>query len=196
MPVESKRIRGKNQMVKVSYKSDIDREKYKALVHYICDVCGDPSKLGATKLNKILWLSDALAYAKLGQSITGERYVKRQFGPAPYNFLGIREELEQEGKIAVRYGDYFGRTQTQFFSLQRPEISDFKPEEIDLVSGVINAVCAKTAKEISDWSHADIWKVAEYGEDIPHYALFVWQLGEIDEDSIAWADQEIAKIAA
>ena len=36
----------------------MDQEKFDALVHYICARCEDPTSLGATKLNKIMWYSD------------------------------------------------------------------------------------------------------------------------------------------
>ncbi len=59
----------------------MNREKLKALVQYICFRCSDPSLLGKTKLNKVLYYSDFAAYVRLKASITGEQYVKHQFGP-------------------------------------------------------------------------------------------------------------------
>ena len=40
--------------------------KLKTLVHYICDRAPNPRRLGATKLNKILFFSDMEAYLTLG----------------------------------------------------------------------------------------------------------------------------------
>lgn len=42
------------------------RDRLKALVQYICYQCHDPSVLGAIKLNKILWYSDVIAFARSG----------------------------------------------------------------------------------------------------------------------------------
>jgi hypothetical protein len=56
-------------------------EKFKALVHYIVASCDDPQRLGATKLNKVLWFADAFSYRATKNSITDETYVKRQRGP-------------------------------------------------------------------------------------------------------------------
>ena len=75
-------------------------EKYKALVHYVCEKAGsDPSVLGVIKLNKVLWYSDAIYYMMTGSPITGETYVKGQHGPVPKNIIRAIDELVSEKKI-------------------------------------------------------------------------------------------------
>src|SRR5258707_6058665 len=94
---------------------DFDREKFKALVHYVCwSRKDDTSKLGSTKLNKILWLSDFVKYYRSGASITGARYVKRQFGPVPRAIMPVLAELESEGAVFTREVPFHGRTKTDF----------------------------------------------------------------------------------
>jgi hypothetical protein len=60
-----------------------DKDRFKMLVHYACASVDDPSKLGAVKLNKIVWFSDVFAFQELGDSITGATYIKEKFGPIP-----------------------------------------------------------------------------------------------------------------
>ena len=84
----------------------LDQRKLKALIHYICYQCHDPSVLGATNLNKILWYSDVIAFARAGASITGETYVKQQFGPVPRHILGILKI----SKLRKRW--WFGKSST------------------------------------------------------------------------------------
>jgi hypothetical protein len=62
-------------------KMKFNNKKFSNLVHYICYKCDDPSQLGATKLNKILWYCDMFSYRWNSESMTGENYIKRQFGP-------------------------------------------------------------------------------------------------------------------
>jgi hypothetical protein len=50
----------------------VDQAKFDTLVHYFCARCEDPSSLGATKLNKIMWYSDASAYLQLGKISTAK----------------------------------------------------------------------------------------------------------------------------
>src|SRR5437868_15200944 len=110
-----------------------DRSKFKSLVHYICWRCTDPTKLGATKLNKALWLSDFKAYLELGEPVTGAAYVKRQFGPAPKLIVPILNELQEEANLSIRDVDYYGHDKKEFFALTRPDLSDFTPDEISLI---------------------------------------------------------------
>ena len=78
-----------------------DRDKFKSLVHYVCWKAGDPSKLGAIKLNKILWLADFLAYYERDRAITDARYIRRQFGPVPSAIQPVIRELQEEGILRV-----------------------------------------------------------------------------------------------
>jgi uncharacterized phage-associated protein len=94
-------------------------EKFKALVHYVCDKAEDPSVLGSVKLNKVLWYSDSICYMVSGESITGETYVKRQHGPVPRHVVKAVNELVSEGKIARGRVDHFGFMKTEFIAIQK-----------------------------------------------------------------------------
>ncbi len=175
-----------------------DRDKFKTLVHYICWKVQNPLELGATKLNKVLWYSDLLAYLNLGESITGARYVKRQFGPAPVAVLPILDELKSEGALAIRETEYKGKPKREFFALRAPGIEGvFNADTVRLVDSVVEAVCRRnTAASISKFSHDDAWMMAEIGEDLPFYTAFSARQGELDEDDLAWADARIAEATA
>ena len=176
---------------------NFDIDKLKRLTHYVCVKCGDPSRLGAVKLNKILWLSDVFAYMNLGDSITGERYVKRQFGPVPKHVLAALEQLEAEGTIAIRKEVFHGFKKTEFQPFGETDISGFSAEQIALIDDIVEWVCSDhTARSISDLSHTDVWEIAQIGEEIPHHSMFVCQLGELDEDDMAWAIEEVQQQAA
>ena len=174
----------------------LDQNKLKTLVQYICFQCHDPSVLGATKLNKILWYSDVIAFARGGASITGESYTKQQFGPVPRHILGVIEDLEAEEALAVREVEYFGKLKKEYIALKKPDISMFTADEISLVDSVIDVVCHEhTATSISMASHDAIWKLAEIGEEIPVYAALASELGEVTEDDVKWAKQVLSKTA-
>jgi hypothetical protein len=174
-----------------------DSEKFKHLVQYVCWRCDDPAELGATKLNKVLWRADTQAYYLRGESITGARYVKRQFGPVPSAMVQTLRDLESEGALAIREEDYFGNAKKEFFALKRPDLSLFSAEEISLVDQSIEYVCRRhTARSISAETHDDIWNLAKIGEEIPYYTVFASRLGEVTEDDIAWARTQIEELAA
>ena len=167
------------------------------LMHYIIWKCHDPIRLGATKLNKVLFYADSLAYVELGKPITGVPYIKRPFGPVPdpKTFLNARDTLRQAGKIAITQDLYYGKPQTQFVALERPDMAGFTPEEMSLVDGVIEAICANyTASAISALSHDRVWEAAEIGEEIPLATVFAARVGELTEADMQWAQAEARRL--
>ena len=166
-----------------------NREKLKVLVHYVASRCENPSILGSIKLNKVLWVSDLWSYVKTGQPITGEIYVKQQFGPVAGSTVGILDELQSEQKIVVRRRELpNGRTKVDYISMLEPNIEIFTASEISLVDQAIDFVCRRhTSKQISDKSHDVIWELAEIGEEIPCYAMLASRLDGITKEDVTWA---------
>ena len=148
--------------------------RFKQLVHYVCSKCADdPTKLGAVKLNKALWLSDLNAYYHLGEPITSSRYVRRQFGPVPGRIMPVLRELETEGKLEVRTAEFYGKEKKEFIVLSRADANFLTEEQKQIVDRMIEIVTEKhTATSISNLSHDHIWHAAADGEEIPHYTVF------------------------
>jgi len=171
---------------------DFNTDKFHKLVHYICSKCDDQSTLGATKLNKILWFSDVLSYINWSSPITGETYLKRQFGPVPSRILATLENLQANSLITVREANYLGYAKKEYISNSEPDISVFSSDEISLIDDVIGSVTQKhTARSISDLTHNDVWEMAGIGETIPYESIFVSRLGEIDEIDVTWAGEQL-----
>jgi hypothetical protein len=172
-------------------------KKLELVMHYIIWKCQDPTRLGATKLNKILWYADVHSYLESGKSITGTSYIKRQYGPAPNqsDFSSARSKLETDKKIAVTKDLYYGYPQYQFVALEKPDISMFSPDEISIIDLTIEEICYKhTASSISERTHGMAWDVAEIGEEIPLSAVFASRFGEITEEDIQWARSEAKRL--
>jgi hypothetical protein len=175
-------------------KMRFNENKFNNLVHYICHQCEDTATLGATKLNKVLWFSDLYSYLMFGKPITGEKYVKRQHGPVPAHILRAIEKLEYDKKIVTRDSKYFGYNKRDYVSIKKPVLSEFNADEISLVGDMIDIICANhTACSISLTSHDKIWELAEIGEEIPYNTVFASHLGEINEEDIAWAQEQLEK---
>ena len=162
--------------------------KFKSMVHYVINECADyPAQLGAIRLNKVLWFADVTAYKLDGKSITGERYVKRQFGPAPARILPILAELEKSGDIVVMEPEFAYDTR-KFISL-KPSTGRLSNREKLITSAVLNGVLGRTANAISEMSHDQIWDAAKEGEEIPLHATLAATPGEITPEVIEWATQ-------
>jgi len=166
---------------------DFNKEKFKNLVLYICDKC-EPKELGSTKLNKVLLYTDMFSYVYLEKPVTGETYVKRQFGPVPKNILAILNELEMSRQLVIKESNYFGYDKKEYIALEKPDLTQFTGQEISLIDAMIEVICKEhTAKTISEASHDRIWELAEIGEEIPYEAFLASEIGEIDKEDIEWA---------
>ena len=167
--------------------------KLKEAVHFVCRNAPDPEQLGAVKLHKILWLLDGEIFRIWGQSSTGERYIRKPFGPWATHVKQKIRELEREGRLRVEKVEYHGFDKNQFYAKGESDESLFMPRELRVLKQAIDDVClGHTAESISDKTHDRIWEIAQLNEEIPHYALLVKNLPPITEEDIAWANQEIA----
>jgi hypothetical protein len=132
-------------------------------------------KFGATKLNKILYFSDFLAFARFGEPITGVEYQREKNGPVPKRLVPIRNEMIQSGELALQPLKLAsGRIQHRTVNLREPDLNVFTPEQIALIDSIIEALRDSTAEEVSEISHRMVgWKIAEPGESIPDESVFV-----------------------
>ena len=173
-----------------------DTSKLEALVHYIVHECRyRPDRLGAVRLNKALWYADVSAFKANGKPITGESYVKRQYGPVPRRIGEALDGLQRKGAITVREPSGLYDTR-KFESLREPDPGALTGDEQRRASDVVAAVCSVTASRISDLSHDAIWDAAYSGEEIPIYATLAANEGEITPEVIAWANEGIARYIA
>jgi hypothetical protein len=168
------------------------RDKFKALVHYVCARrCDSPNTLGAVKLNKILWLADLSAFYETGKPITTSRYIKQEFGPVPARIMPVLRELEAERVLSIRESPFFGKRKKEYV-VHRPASSDFlSAEELRIVDQTIDHVCDDhTAASVSEASHDHIWMAAEDGEEIPLYTVFA-KPGKITDAERLWAQIQL-----
>lgn len=180
----------------------LNRHKLKALVHYICHKA-PPEMLGKTKLNKILYYADTNAYVRLGDALTGETYLKHQYGPVSKHLDAILDELEEDGALASKpelgnlslHSGSGTFKKGDFFSVKKPSLKGFIAEEVALIDEVIDWICFNhTARSISQHSHDEVWQLLEMGEVIPYAASYVSKLGKVTEDDVAWAKGKIKEL--
>ncbi len=167
-------------------------KKFKALAHYIVHECRDnPGRLGAIRLNKALWKTDVAAFKACGQTVTGDTYVKRGFGPVPKHILATIRELREEGVIAVQEPEYQYDTR-RFVALTAPDEKSLTTYEMQHAQAALASVCGMTANAVIDETHDIVWDAAVEGEEIPIKATLAARAGEITKDVLKWADSSIA----
>lgn len=172
-----------------------NNKKLENAVHYIVSKCCNSKKLGAVKLNKILWYADARSYLKTGRPITGVSYIKKRFGPVPCDVDDAQKKLKSQGKIRVTESNPNGFRQKQFVSLKEPDVSSFNKKEIEELDETITIIRDRhTASSISKLSHDIVWKAAKTGEKIPFCAVYASRPIEITGDLLTIVDKRIAEL--
>jgi hypothetical protein len=176
----------------------MNKDKFKALVLYVCAKFIDrPSKLGKTKLNKVLFYADAHSQMKRREPITGETYLKNKFGPVSMHLDEILGELQREGALAVSQATAFAsasRPQTLFMALKEPDLKMFNGEEIAIVDLYIDRIVNKrTASQISHDSHTLAWELAGFGEELPLFTAYAHSLRKPGARDVEWALGVLAK---
>jgi hypothetical protein len=151
-----------------------DDAKLKELIIFIASRSQDDPRFGSTKLNKLLFFADFLAYVKLGEAITNHVYMRLPNGPAPKAMLPIIKQMISSQSLAVQERDHYGRMQKVPIALREANLKLFSSEEIAIVTEVLDAFRKNNAKGISSLSHQfDGWRLAEDREIIPYEAALV-----------------------
>jgi len=153
-----------------------DARKFEELLLYLARRSeGDPL-FGAVKLNKLLFYSDFLAYARLGRPITNQRYQRLKNGPAPRRLLPVRNQLISNHAAALQQvrapgGVYL---QDRLVALRDANLKVFTGEEIGLVNEIIEHCLPHSGTDLSEATHRFIgWMAVEDSEDIPYEMVFV-----------------------
>jgi hypothetical protein len=148
--------------------------KMRELILLIARESEGDAPFGATKLNKLLFYIDFLAYSRFGQAVTDHEYQKLPAGPAPRQMLPLLNEMESRGDCAIVEREYFTKTIRRTVALREPQLSLFSANEIDLVHTIIRQFWGKDAREMTDTSHKFIgWKLAGNKETIPYSVVLV-----------------------
>jgi hypothetical protein len=151
-----------------------DDEKLRELVLLISQESEGDAPYGATKLNKLLFYADFIAYVQFGKPITGQEYMRLENGPAPRRLIPITKSMEANKELVYSVRPFLGKTQKRPMALRAPELARFSASEISLVHTLIKQCWGKTAREMSDLSHRFAgWKLAADKEAIPYNVALV-----------------------
>lgn len=151
-----------------------DDQKLAELMLYIAYKSQDDPKFGATKLNKLLFYSEFVAYRDFGDSITGHDYVRRKNGPVPKRLLPVRDRLCKSRQAKLIAVDYMGMPQHRLVPMRMPDLRCFHPEEIETVDRMLELFKDYNGSEISLRSHDFVgWLLAEDGDVIPYEVALI-----------------------
>lgn len=156
-----------------------DDRKLAEMVVYLSLRSEGDQYYGMTKLYKLLFYCDFLAYRLFGQSITGTLYRKLPFGPVPHKMDRFMKRLEKSGDIVIRNEDFYDLNQKRPIAMRKPRVDLFEAHELAHVDAMLERFRNSSATEISTASHQFLgWSVARQGEAIP-YAVAYLDRGEL-----------------
>lgn len=131
--------------------------KFRELLLYVAGRCEAHTYFGSTKLNKILFYADFLAFSRLGHPITAAEYEGWQFGPVPRQRGWIEADMRDRGDLAIQKR----RRQERVIALRDANLERFSADEIAIVDEVIDTLVDHSADQVSDLSHGFLgWKAA------------------------------------
>ena len=153
---------------------EFDKNKFKALIHYIISKYDEDTGINRTILFKLLYFSEFNYYELKERLITGESYLKWDYGPVPKDFLEAKNELIREGKIKENkqmFGDFKKYTYT---ALTKANMNLFSQDEKESIINTLNKLCGMSASQISVYSHGDMpWQAAKENEEIePEFVFY------------------------
>jgi hypothetical protein len=149
--------------------------KLKEAVHFVCKKYALQSeRLGAVKLQKIIWYLDVKSFIHSQQPVTGSTFIKNEFGPFTRDLPIAIDALIGEGRLFADQVEYLGKEKARFIGKGETEKSVFSEKELRWLDEISTDVCENhTADSISERTHGSIWKMAAFGEVIPLAAAVV-----------------------
>lgn len=147
--------------------------KTKKIIVYIIDYFQNnysPNKLGAVKLNKILWFADRAFMYEHYKSITQGEYIRNPNGPVLKKIDKILNELERDGYI-----EGIGKkgTQKSFKSIKKPDFRGITAQEISIIDSIMAKLASKSARELSKQTHDAVWEKTKNGDIMPLESVFL-----------------------
>lgn len=139
--------------------------KLKNIILYFIEKCGSTFN---TKMNKLLFYTDFLAYKTYGYGISGLAYKAIQFGPVPVRWDRVYSLMDDIYPEIVEFTS--GNCGTKLCSTLAPDYSCFSTEEIGILDSVLEKFKETSASDISELSHKEeAWKKYHHNNQMIDY---------------------------
>jgi len=130
----------------------ISIERLNNLLVYILNRCGET---WYTKMNKLLFYIDFLAYRETGMAISGLAYRAIDFGPVPQRWEKLYSEFDQITILPKMIGEYEGIVMT---TASTADMTLFSEHEKEVIDTVIDSFMTASSKELTQISHQEsLW---------------------------------------
>ncbi len=152
---------------------DLNVEKFKDILLYILGKCAGKPNVGETLLYKLLYFSDFNYYELYEEHLSGAEYRKLPYGPVPQRIDSIINHMISKKMLTRFKTKYHGYPQTRYIPLSKPNLTNLKASEKDIIDKVIEQYSDWSASAISEYSHKDMpWLASKDGELIDYELAF------------------------
>ena len=123
-------------------------------------------KMGGTcdihKCHKILYFADNEHLSKYGRSITGDAYVRMDFGPVPTCIYDLFKAVRGDSYFAsqvddVRKGCFHFVNNKDIAAVAEPDMSYLSESDVEMLNKYIEKLKDKDFIEVTDSSHGYAW---------------------------------------
>ncbi len=147
--------------------------KFKNVLLYILERCAGKPNVGETVLYKLLYFSDFNYYELYEEHLTGAKYRKLPYGPAPQKLDTIIGQMIEKGQLQRVKTEYHGYPQTRYLPLEKADLTELRASEKEIIDRVIEQMSDWSAAAISNYSHKDMpWLASKEGEEINYELVF------------------------
>lgn len=117
------------------------------------------------KCNKILYFADNEHLSKYGRTITGDSYIRMDWGPVPSCVYDLFKAVRGEGYFASQVDDiresYFHFVNTKdIVSTRKPEMDYLSKSDVEMLDKYIAQLKGMSFREVSELSHGYAWSNA------------------------------------
>ena len=132
-----------------------------------------------TKLNKLLFYADFLAYQQYGYSITGLQYRAIQYGPVPAEYERLYLRLQDDKRVIIEERNGKDDQYVEVYHPNTPfDESEFAEEELYILGSVVQLFSRKRTSDIVRLSHEETaWKENEGGRKLINYQRYGFEVG-------------------
>jgi len=147
--------------------------KFKNVLLYILERCAGKPNVGETVLYKLLYFSDFNYYELYEEHLTGAKYRKLPYGPVPQKMDAIINQMIDKGQLQRVKTEYHGYSQIRYLPLEKPNLTELRASEKEIIDRVIEQMSDWSASAISNYSHKDMpWLASKEGEEISYELAF------------------------
>lgn len=144
-----------------------NNEKFKQMYFYILE--NFKSGIPKTKLAKLLYLADFSYFYDYLESMSGVRYVRREYGPVADIFFEMTEDMYDKGEINIDILSGGANMMSIKSSTYNPDDSLLSDKEKERLGAICELWKDKRTEEIVNYTHGQKpWKACLDGEYIPY----------------------------